>query len=64
MKFVRDLIVFAVVFFGTYMLVTYLMKGGSVTNQEIDNAICYTVGATTGWGLVAYFKQKKQKENK
>ena len=59
MKFVRDLIIFAVVFFGTYMLVTYLLDK-NIDNQKVFNAVCYTVGATTGWGLVTYFKKKKE----
>ena len=63
MKFVRDVIVFALVFFGTYMLVTYLM-GRDISSQKLFESACYTIGATLGWGLVTYFKQKKQKENK
>ena len=63
MKFVRDLIVFAVTFLATYLLVTYLFDKG-ITSQNFFNAVCYTIGGTIGYGLITYFQQKKKKENK
>ena len=63
MKFWRDVVVFAVVFFATFVGVTLLMNGFDFDKVEFDTAICYTIGGTIGWGLVSYFKGKK-KENK
>ena len=62
MKFWMNLIAFTLVFFGTYTLITYLMNGCSISSSQLESAICYTVGAAIGYGLVTFFQEKKKKK--
>lgn len=63
MKFWKNIIAFAVTFFATYLLITYLMDK-NISDKQFYDTICYTVGATIGYGLITYFQEKKKNKNK